>query len=170
MFESAELGHKVDDDKFKKEAKPLREQLLTTQFDVLTAKKFPVILLVNGVDGAGKTETVQLFNEWLDPRHVRTRAFGQPTDDERTRPPMWRFWQALPPKGKLSILFGSWYAGPIHDVVFGDMKDGGPRRPSTASATSRSSFTTMARSSSSSGSTSRRRPSASACKTSSRTS
>jgi polyphosphate:AMP phosphotransferase len=125
MFESAELGHKVDDAKFKKEAKPLREQLLTTQFDVLEAGKFPVILLVNGVDGAGKTETVQLFNEWLDPRHVRTRAFGEATQDERTRPPMWRFWQALPAKGKLAILFGSWYAQPIHDVVFGNMKEGG---------------------------------------------
>lgn len=123
MFESAELGHKVDDDKYKKEAKSLREQLLSAQFDVLDAKKFPVILLVNGVDGAGKTETVQLFNEWLDPRHVRTRAFGEPTQDELTRPPMWRFWQALPPKGKISILFGSWYAGPIHDYVFGGCKD-----------------------------------------------
>jgi AMP-polyphosphate phosphotransferase len=124
MFESAELGHKVDDDKYKKEAKSLREQLLTTQFDVLESKRFPVILLVNGVDGAGKTETVQLFNEWLDPRHVRTRAFGQPTDDELTRPPMWRFWQALPAKGKISILFGSWYAQPIHDYVFGGGKEG----------------------------------------------
>lgn len=124
MFESAELGHTVDDAKYKKEEKPLREQLLATQFDVLAARRFPVILLVNGVDGAGKTETVQLFNEWLDPRHVRTRAFGEPTQDEMTRPPMWRFWQALPPKGKVAILFGSWYASPIHDYVFGGMKEG----------------------------------------------
>ena len=90
MFESAELGHKVDDDKYKKEAKSLREQLLTTQFDVLDARKFPVILLVNGVDGAGKTETVQLFNEWLDPRHVRTRAFGAAAPSTRTASPSGR--------------------------------------------------------------------------------
>ena len=30
-------------------------------------------MLVNGVDGAGKGETVNLLNEWLDPRHVRSR-------------------------------------------------------------------------------------------------
>jgi polyphosphate kinase 2 (PPK2 family) len=26
---------------------------------------------------------------------------------------MWRFWQALPPKGKIGIFFGSWYTDPI---------------------------------------------------------
>ena len=50
MFESAELGHKVDDQKYKKEVKSLREELLSTQFDVLEAKSFPVIVLMNGVD------------------------------------------------------------------------------------------------------------------------
>src|SRR5689334_12438917 len=101
MFESAELGHKVDDEKFDKEQKKLRAELLAMQGELLEAKKFPVVVLVNGVDGAGKGDTINKFNEWLDPRHVRTRAFGNPTEDERMRPPMWRFWQALPAKGKI---------------------------------------------------------------------
>src|SRR4051794_26647352 len=101
MFESAELGHKIDDATYAREAKKLRPALLDAQYDLLAAKSFPVIVLINGVDGAGKGETVTLLNEWLDPRHVRNRAFGAPTEDERARPPMWRFWRALPPKGKL---------------------------------------------------------------------
>src|SRR6185369_8851614 len=108
MFESAELGHKVDDEKYKKGVKELRQELLTAQFELLELRKFPVLVLVNGVDGAGKSETVNVFNEWLDPRHVRSRAFSDPTEDERKRPPMWRFWQTLPPKGKIGIFFGSW--------------------------------------------------------------
>jgi len=32
---------------------------------------------------------------------------------------MWRFWQALPPKGKIGILFGSWYTDPILERVVG---------------------------------------------------
>lgn len=128
MFESAELGHKISDDKFKKGEKSLREELLLTQFELLELKKFPVIVLVNGVDGSGKGDTINKFNEWLDPRHVRTRAFGDPTDDERTRPPMWRFWRDLPAKGKIGIFFGSWYTDPITRCVFGGMKDGGLSR------------------------------------------
>jgi polyphosphate:AMP phosphotransferase len=30
---------------------------------------------------------------------------------------MWRFWRALPPKGHIGILFGSWYTAPIIDRV-----------------------------------------------------
>ncbi|MGE5616261.1 MAG: polyphosphate:AMP phosphotransferase, partial [Bacillota bacterium] len=75
-----------------------------------------------GVDGAGKGETVNLFNEWMDPRHIHTRAFGALTDVERNRPEMWRFWQALPPKGRIGILFGSWYTDPILQRVMGHEK------------------------------------------------
>jgi polyphosphate:AMP phosphotransferase len=55
----------------------------------------------------------------MDPRHVRTRALGDPTDEEAERPPMWRFWRALPPKGTIGIFFGSWYTAPIVDRVYG---------------------------------------------------
>jgi polyphosphate:AMP phosphotransferase len=125
MFESAELGHKVEDAAYEKEVAKLRTGLLEAQYSLLQDKTFPVVILVNGVDGAGKGETVNLLNEWLDPRHVRSRAFGDPTESERLRPKMWRFWQALPPKGKIGMLFGSWYTDPIVGRVRGDLNDGG---------------------------------------------
>src|SRR5213075_838623 len=73
-----------------------RQRLLDLQYQLLKNGKFSVVILVNGVDGAGKGETVNLFNEWMDPRHIRTHAFGALTDVERDRPEMWRFWQDLP--------------------------------------------------------------------------
>ncbi len=124
MFESAELGHVVDDNTYEKEVAKLRGELLDAQYELLEDKSFPVVILVNGVDGAGKGETVNLLNEWLDPRHIRTRAFGEPTEGERLRPKMWRFWQALPPKGKIGVLFGSWYSDPIIGRVRGRMRNG----------------------------------------------
>ncbi len=113
MFESAELGHTIDQKTYAKAVTKLRTELLDAQYELLDDKSFPVIVLVNGVDGAGKGETVNLLHEWLDPRHIRTHAFGELTDAERLRPKMWRFWGALPPKGKIGILFGSWYTDPI---------------------------------------------------------
>jgi AMP-polyphosphate phosphotransferase len=122
MFESAEIGHKLGKSEFKREEPRLRQRLLDLQYTLLEKGNFPVIILVNGVDGAGKGETVNLLNEWMDPRHIHTHAFGQLTDVERDRPEMWRFWQALPPKGRIGILFGSWYTDPILQRVVGNHK------------------------------------------------
>ncbi|MBX3188872.1 MAG: polyphosphate:AMP phosphotransferase, partial [Labilithrix sp.] len=124
MFESAERGHAIDDATYEKSSRKLRVDLLDAQYALLADKTFPVIVLVNGVDGAGKGETVNLLNEWLDPRHVRSRAFGPPTDEEAARPSMWRFWRALPAKGKIGVLFGNWYTDPIHGRARGHLKGG----------------------------------------------
>ena len=113
MFESAELGHKISKAKYDAEVPKLREALLNAQYDLAQAAKFPVVILIGGVDGAGKGATVNLLNEWMDPRHIEAYAMGEPSDEESERPPMWRFWRALPPKGKIGIFFGSWYTEPI---------------------------------------------------------
>src|SRR4051812_5270336 len=91
MFESAEIGHKIDKATYARELPDLRNALLDAQFDLAESKAFQVIILIGGVDGAGKGETVNVLNAWLDPRHVRTNAMGDPSDEERDRPPMWRF-------------------------------------------------------------------------------
>jgi len=113
VFESAELGHKIKKVIYDREVPKLREALLNAQFDLAQQAKFPVIILVGGVDGAGKGETVNLLNEWMDPRHIQVHAMAEHSDEERQHPPMWRYWRALPPKGKIGIFFGSWYTAPI---------------------------------------------------------
>jgi polyphosphate:AMP phosphotransferase len=122
MFESAELGHKIDKATYDKEVPLLREALLDAQLDLAQCGKFPVIVLLGGVDGAGRGETVNLLNEWMDPRHVQTHGMGEPSDEELDRPMMWRFWRALPPKGKIGVFLGSWYTWPILNRVKGVTK------------------------------------------------
>jgi len=119
MFESAELGHKIEKAVYEREEPKLREALLNAQFDLAQAKRFPVVIVIGGVDGAGKGETVNTLNEWMDPRHIHTHAFPELSDEERERPRMWRFWRALPPRGKIGILFGAWHTQPIVDRVTG---------------------------------------------------
>jgi len=118
MFEAAELGHKLSKGQYKRIEPKLRADLLDTQYELFKNGRFPVIVLISGVRGAGKAETVNLLNEWMDPRHVHTHAFDNPSDEERERPTMWRYWRALPPKGRIGILFGSWYTAPIIDRVY----------------------------------------------------
>jgi polyphosphate:AMP phosphotransferase len=113
MFESAELGHTIDKERYAKEEPILREALLDAQYDLLETKKFPVIVIIAGVDGAGKGETVNVLNEWMDARHIQTHALAAPSADDTERPAFYRFWRHLPPKGKTGIFFTSWYTAPI---------------------------------------------------------
>ncbi len=113
MFEDAELGHAIDKATYDARVPDLRSALLEAQFALKDQRKFPVILLVGGVEGGGRGETVNALTSWLDPRHVEVNGLGDPSDEELERPRMWRFWRALPPKGKIGVFFGSWYTYPI---------------------------------------------------------
>ena len=119
MFESAELGHTITKADYEAQEPRLREALLDVQYEVLKQGRFPVIVVIGGVDAAGKGATVNLLNAWMDPRHIQVHALGKPTEDERLRPPMWRYWRVLPPKGKIGVFFDSWYAEPINRCAMG---------------------------------------------------
>ncbi|MDR2014347.1 MAG: polyphosphate:AMP phosphotransferase [Azoarcus sp.] len=121
MFESAELGHTISRKTFRAEVQKLREALLEAQFELREKGKFQVIVLVSGGDGAGKGETTNDLYSWMDPRYLFARAFSAPTEDELAHPFMWRFWQGLPPKGRIGIFSGSWYSRPIHRRIIGEI-------------------------------------------------
>jgi polyphosphate:AMP phosphotransferase len=124
MFESAELNHKIDKKKYDKEVPKLRESLLDVQLQLAKNTPFQVIVIIGGVDGAGKGETVNLLNEWMDPRYIQTHSYGPMSEEEQDRPAMWRFWRDLPPRGRIGLFFGSWYTNPIVDHVLGRTKKG----------------------------------------------
>lgn len=119
MFESAELGHSIDKQTYQEQAPALRTALLDAQYELKERGEFPVIVLVNGIDGAGRSETLSQFSNWLDARLLRINAQTNLEDyinDEGTaRPWLWRYWNALPPKGHIGVLYGSWYS----DLLFG---------------------------------------------------
>jgi polyphosphate:AMP phosphotransferase len=116
MFEAAELARSVARADYDAEVATLRLELLDGQRR-LERHPFPLIVLFGGVDAAGKSETVHLLNEWMDPRWIVNRAFEAPSQDERERPPFWRFWLALPPRGRIGLFLSAWYSQPLLDRV-----------------------------------------------------
>lgn len=122
MFESAEAGHAVDRKRFHEEEATLRNELLLAQNALRNEVAFPVIVLVSGVDGAGKSETISQLYAWMDPRFLNTVAFGEAEHEAAGMPTMWPYWQSLPPRGRIGIFSGSWYSRPIARRVAGKLK------------------------------------------------
>ncbi|CUA81777.1 polyphosphate:AMP phosphotransferase [Gulbenkiania indica] len=120
MFESAEIGHSIDKETYRKAVPPLREALLDAQYELKQKPDFPVLILIHGFDGAGRGETMNLLNAWLDPRLVRAVAFGDINDEARERPWMWRYWRELPQKGRIGMFFGSYYSDVLFSRVYGE--------------------------------------------------
>jgi polyphosphate:AMP phosphotransferase len=118
MFEAAEVGRKLAKSDYKAQVPELRAALLTVQHE-LRQGSFPVIVLFAGVDTAGKGETVNLLNEWMDPRWIVTRGYTDPSSEERERPRLWRYWRDLPPRGRIAMFLSAWYSSPIRHHVAG---------------------------------------------------
>lgn len=123
MLESAEVGHRIAKAVYARQEPKLREALLTNQFEMGAQQRGPVLLLVSGVEGGGRGETANKLNEWMDPRHIRTFAFGDRTPEELARPLAWRFWRALPPRGKIGIFMNAWYRELVLAHVFGRISE-----------------------------------------------
>ncbi len=119
MFEAAELGQKVSKSDFQVRERLLHTELLAAQRRLKDSGS-QVIIIVSGVEGAGKSAVINRLNEWLDARDLQTVAFWEESDEERERPRFWRFWRVMPPRGTVGIFLGSWYTQPIVDRAFGN--------------------------------------------------
>jgi len=117
MFEAAEIGQTINKDEFKLLEPEIHQQLLALQ-QILRKTSRSLIVIVAGVEGAGKGEVVDRLHRWFDTRDVQTHAYWDATDEERQRPRFWRFWRTLPARGTVSVMFGSWYTAPIVDAAF----------------------------------------------------
>lgn len=126
MFEQAEADPVLDEAEFAAIEDRLRTDLLLAQYALQQRADRTLLLVIAGIDGAGKGSTINLLNDWLDARQMRTLAFGEPTPYERLRPAMWRYWEQLPPRGQIGVVFGSWYA-PLLKTALKKKQRGGER-------------------------------------------
>jgi len=117
MFETAELGREVSEADFDAQEPQVRSQLLSLQRR-LRDLQVAVLIVISGVEGAGKGGVVNRLNTWFDSRGVRTNAFWEMSDEERERPRYWRFWRVLPERGSIGLMLGSWYTEPIVEHAF----------------------------------------------------
>ncbi len=68
-----------------------------------------VLILFEGWDASGKGGAIKRLVSPLDPRHVHTFQFAEPSVEELRRHFLWRFTPSLPGNGWMSVLDRSWY-------------------------------------------------------------
>lgn len=117
MFESAEIGNSLSREAYEREMPRLRARLIELQSQLLERRSTEVLIVLAGLAGAGRSESAHLIGELFDPRHVQVVPDLPPNDEERCRPPMWRFWRSLPRKGRIGVFFSGWYGAPVLDRI-----------------------------------------------------
>ena len=80
-----------------------------------------VLLVVQGMDTAGKGGIMRHVVGAVDPQGVQIRAFKQPTEEEKKHPFLWRIRKALPDSGMIGVFDRSHYEDVlvvrVHDLV-----------------------------------------------------
>ena len=73
------------------------------------ALNIPIVILFEGWGASGKGSQINRLLLSLDPRSVKVHSIESPTEEERMKPYLWRFWTKTPPRGRIGILGRSWY-------------------------------------------------------------
>jgi polyphosphate kinase 2 (PPK2 family) len=77
------------------------------------------VLVFEGWDAAGKGGAIRRVASALDPQCYRVVPMAAPTDEERARHYLWRFWRHLSRAGRVTIFDRSWYGRVLVERVDG---------------------------------------------------
>ena len=96
----------------------VQERLARIQVAHVVHRKVSIIVL-EGWDAAGKGGIIQRLTAKWDPRHFSVWPIAAPTDEEKARHFLWRFWNKLPPRGHIAVFDRSWYGRVLVERVEG---------------------------------------------------
>ncbi|MDO5444651.1 MAG: polyphosphate kinase 2 family protein [Eubacteriales bacterium] len=83
-------------------------------------RKEGLIFIFQAMDAAGKDGVIRTVFSTLSPHGVKEYCFKVPSSEESSHDFLWRFWQALPMRGNISIFNRSYYedvlVGKVHEL------------------------------------------------------
>lgn len=96
----------------KKEYKKLLPKLQEEAGDLalkLRKENRSAVIVFEGMDAAGKGGGIKRLVKLMDPRDVKVVTTSSPSEEERARNYLWRFYKEFPKSGKISVFDRSWY-------------------------------------------------------------
>ena len=77
------------------------------------------IIAFEGWDASGKGGAIQRLTVEWDPRYYQVWPIAAPTEAERERHFLWRFWKRLPARGEINVFDRTWYGRVLVERVEG---------------------------------------------------
>jgi PPK2 family polyphosphate:nucleotide phosphotransferase len=93
------------------------------QQKLYASKERKLLLILQGMDTAGKDGTVRTLFSHINPMGLRAAGFVAPTAQERAHDFLWRVHPHVPGKGEIAIFNRSHYEDVLVPRVSGDLKD-----------------------------------------------
>ena len=121
-----EAGKKYDGD-YDADLIALQERLHHIQIAHIIHGKSAIIAF-EGWDAAGKGGAISRLTADWDPRYFQVWPIAAPSEEERVRHFLWRFWKRLPGKGELNIFDRTWYGRVLVERVEGYCSEADWRR------------------------------------------
>jgi polyphosphate:AMP phosphotransferase len=83
------------------------------------AATMSTVVVMEGWDAAGKGSAIRRMTRAMDAALYRVIPVAAPTEEEKSRHYLWRFWRDLPRPGKMVIFDRSWYGRVLVERVEG---------------------------------------------------
>src|SRR5712691_12287000 len=99
----------LDKDKAEKILEANRKRLSDFQEKLYAQDRWSVLLILQGMDAAGKDSAIKAIFEGVNPQGCEVTSFKQPTSHELDHDFMWRSVIALPERGRIGIFNRSYY-------------------------------------------------------------
>jgi polyphosphate kinase 2 (PPK2 family) len=103
---------------YSRDLEALQERLSRILVAHIVHKKKSLIVC-EGWDASGKGGAIRRMTARLDPRAFRVWPIAAPTEEEKKRHFLWRFWRRLPGDGQIAIFDRSWYGRVLVERVEG---------------------------------------------------
>ncbi len=104
-----EAPKRADRDKLEQKTSELHEQLLLMQYGLYKLKEHSVLIVLQGLDAAGKDSTIRSVFSGVNPQGTFVKSWKVPTEEEFSHDFLWRIHEHVPPKGMIHIFNRSHY-------------------------------------------------------------
>ncbi|WP_196889079.1 PPK2 family polyphosphate kinase [Aureivirga sp. CE67] len=113
----------ISRDEIEAKTEELKEQLFKLQDVFYASKKYSLLIILQGMDTAGKDGTVRHVFSCLNPQGCTVKSFKVPTEEEASHDFLWRIHKETPAKGMFQIFNRSQYEDilvpTVHELLEG---------------------------------------------------
>lgn len=120
MLKNVIFPERPGEEELKARLKAAREKLAGQQ-TLIKEHKLPVLVLVEGWGTAGKGSVIGQMIRNIDPRFFKVAPMDQPTEEEKRKPFLCRYFTKIPEAGKFMFLDSGWMDEVTRNRVHGEM-------------------------------------------------